>query len=160
MKCPFCHDDNDRVTDTRTSQDGYVIRRRRECLHCRRRYTTYERMEEPTIKVVKKDGSRVTFEREKIRTGLEKACWKRPVSMEQIDGLVMSVEQEILAGLDQEVESQRLGEMVMKRLRDLDQVAYVRFASVYRDFTDAQDFVREIAPMLKQPRPAPQDGAK
>jgi transcriptional repressor NrdR len=160
MKCPYCHVDNDRVIDSRASQDGYVIRRRRECLHCHRRYTTYERMEEPTIKIVKKDGSRVPFQRQKIRAGLEKACWKRQISSEQIDAIVSSVEQEILARLDTEVESRELGDMVMQRLRDLDQVAYVRFASVYRDFTDAQDFMREVVPMLKEPRQPPREVGK
>ena len=155
MKCPFCHLDNDRVVDSRASQDGYVIRRRRECLHCRRRYTTFERLEEVTIKVIKKDGSRAPFQREKIKRGLETACWKRPVSDEQIDAIVTYVEQEINARLDGEIDSREVGEMVMERLRELDQVAYVRFASVYRDFTDAQDFVREVAPMLEDRRSAP-----
>jgi transcriptional repressor NrdR len=152
MKCPFCHIDNDRVVDSRASQDGYVIRRRRECLHCRRRYTTFERLEEVTIKVIKKDGSRAPFQREKIKRGLETACWKRPVSDEEIDAIVTYVEQEINARLDGEIDSREVGEMVMERLRELDQVAYVRFASVYRDFTDAQDFVREVAPMLEDRR--------
>jgi transcriptional repressor NrdR len=154
MKCPFCHFDNDRVVDSRASQDGYVIRRRRECLHCKRRYTTFERLEEVTIKVIKKDGSRAPFQREKIKRGLETACWKRPVSDEQIDAVVTYVEQEINARLDGEIDSREVGEMVMERLRELDQVAYVRFASVYRDFTDAQDFVREVAPMLEDRRGA------
>jgi len=153
MKCPFCHVDNDRVVDSRASQDGYVIRRRRECLHCRRRYTTFERLEEVTIKVVKKDGSRVPFEREKIRRGLETACWKRPVSDEQIDSIVTFVEQHINTRLEGEIESREIGEIVMERLRALDQVAYVRFASVYRDFTDAHDFMREVVPMLDEKRP-------
>jgi transcriptional repressor NrdR len=155
MKCPFCHLDNDRVVDSRASQDGYVIRRRRECLDCRRRYTTFERLEEVTIKVIKKDGSRAPFQREKIKRGLETACWKRPVSDEQIDAIVTYVEQEINARLDGEIDSREVGEMVMERLRELDQVAYVRFASVYRDFTDAQDFMREVAPMLEDRRTAP-----
>ncbi len=155
MKCPFCHVDNDRVVDSRASQDGYVIRRRRECLHCRRRYTTFERLEEVTIKVIKKDGSRAPFQREKIKRGLEMACSKRPVSDEQIDAIVTYVEQEINARLDGEIDSREVGEMVMERLRELDQVAYVRFASVYRDFTDAQDFVREVAPMLEDRRTTP-----
>ncbi len=155
MKCPFCDVDNDRVVDSRASQDGYVIRRRRECLHCRRRYTTFERLEEVTIKVIKKDGSRTPFQREKIKRGLETACWKRPVSDEQIDAVVTYVEQEINARLDGEIDSREVGEMVMERLRELDQVAYVRFASVYRDFADAQDFVREVAPMLEDRRTPP-----
>lgn len=150
MKCPFCHLDNDRVVDSRTSIDGFVIRRRRECANCHRRYTTYERMEEPAIKIVKKDGNRVPFDRDKILRGLEKACWKRPVSDEQIDGIVAAVEREIHSCLEGEVESSVLGELVMRELRKVDQVAYVRFASVYRAFTDARDFVQEIQPMLQE----------
>ncbi len=150
MKCPFCRADNDRVIDSRASQDGYSIRRRRECLACRRRYTTYERIEELSIKVVKKDGVRVPFDREKISQGLEKACWKRPVSDEQIETIVAAVENEVHAHFDTEVESRYLGELVMQHLRTLDQVAYVRFASVYREFQDVHDFVEELEPMLDE----------
>jgi transcriptional repressor NrdR len=150
MKCPYCHADNDRVLDSRASQDGYAIRRRRECLNCRRRYTTYERMEEPSIMVVKKDGTRVLFSRDKIRTGLEKACWKRPISSEQIDAIVSAVERDVHSRFENEVHSRELGELVMEKLRALDQVAYVRFASVYRNFTAAEDFVREVRPMLQR----------
>jgi transcriptional repressor NrdR len=150
MNCPFCRVDNDRVIDSRASQDGFAIRRRRECLHCRRRYTTYERIEETAIKVVKKDGSRVPFEREKIKRGLEKACWKRPISEEQIEGIVANLESEIYAHFDSEVRSQYLGELVMQHLRALDQVAFVRFASVYREFKDVRDFVDELEPMLEE----------
>lgn len=152
MKCPFCRSDNDRVIDSRTSQDGYAIRRRRECLTCRRRYTTYERIEEPAIKVIKKDGVRDPFEREKIKRGLEKACWKRPISDEQIEAVVSAVESDVYLNFDTEVESQYLGELVMRQLRQLDQVAYVRFASVYRQFQDVRDFVEELEPMLKEER--------
>ncbi len=126
-----------------------MIRRRRECLACHRRYTTYERIEEPTIKVVKKDGSRVPFHRERIKAGLEKACWKRPISDEQIDDLVTRVEREVHGRFETEVDSRELGELVMRELRQLDQVAYVRFASVYREFTDVRDFVNELRPMLE-----------
>ena len=129
-----------------------MIRRRRECLSCKRRYTTYERLEEFEIKVVKKDGVREPFNREKIRTGLAKACWKRPISDEQIDTLVSQVEAELYAKGDQEIDSATLGEMVMQRLVDLDPVAYVRFASVYRRFKDARDFVDEIGPILRKER--------
>lgn len=148
MNCPFCKVDNDRVIDSRASEDGMAIRRRRECLECKRRYTTYERIEEPAIKVVKKDGARVPFEREKIKRGLEKACWKRPVSDEQIESIVHAVESELYANFDIEVQSQWLGELVMQHLRKLDQVAFVRFASVYREFKDVRDFVEELEPML------------
>jgi transcriptional repressor NrdR len=148
MKCPYCRVDNDRVTDSRASEDGFAIRRRRECVHCRRRYTTYERIEEQAIKVVKKDGVRLPFERDKIKRGLEKACWKRPISDEKIESVVSAIEVEVYANFDNEVESRYLGELAMQHLRQLDQVAYVRFASVYRDFADVRDFVEELQPML------------
>jgi len=151
MKCPFCRVDNDRVTDSRASEDGFAIRRRRECVHCRRRYTTYERIEEQTIKVIKKDGVRVPFERDKIKRGLEKACWKRPISDEQIESVVSAIEGEVFANFETEVESRSLGELAMQHLRHLDQVAFVRFASVYREFEDVRDFVQELQPMLEKP---------
>jgi len=151
MKCPFCGCDNDRVTDTRGSGDGFAVRRRRECLSCRRRYTTTERVETLSMKVVKKDGVREPFDREKIRRGLQKACWKRPVSDEQIEDIISSVENDIYSQFDGEVPSPLLGEIVIDYLRELDQVAYVRFASVYRQFKDVRDFVEELQPMLKRP---------
>ena len=152
MQCPYCRVDNDRVTDSRASQDGFAIRRRRECLSCKRRYTTYERVEEPSIKVVKKDNVRVPFEREKIKRGLERACWKRPVSDEQIEAVVAEIESEVYANFEAEVESRYLGELVMKLLRKVDQVAFVRFASVYREFKDVRDFVDELEPILAESR--------
>jgi transcriptional repressor NrdR len=152
MKCPFCHQDNDRVLDTRVSQDGYAIRRRRQCSACKRRYTTFERIEELSLKVVKKDGSRTPFDRDKIRTGLEKACWKRPISTAQIDAIVTHVENVVYSRFDTEVESEFLGELVMNQLKLLDQVAFVRFASVYREFKDVHDFVHELGPMLAESR--------
>lgn len=152
MQCPFCRVDNDRVTDSRASQDGFAIRRRRECLSCKRRYTTYERVEEPSIKVIKKDNARVPFEREKIKRGLERACWKRPVSDEQIEAIVAEIESEVYAQFETEVESRYLGERVMKLLRKIDQVAFVRFASVYREFKDVRDFVDELEPILAETR--------
>ena len=151
MRCPFCHADNDRVIDSRTSQDRFSIRRRRECISCTRRYTTYERLEEMDLRVIKKDGVREPFDPEKIRQGLLRACWKRPVSEEQIESMVGSVERDIYTEFDSEIESHRLGEMVMARLREVDQVAYVRFASVYRRFEDVRDFVDELKPMLRTP---------
>jgi transcriptional repressor NrdR len=150
MRCPYCRQDNDRVIDSRASQDGFATRRRRECISCHRRYTTYEKIEEPAVKVIKKDGTRVPFERDKIKRGLERACWKRPVSDDQLESIVSAVENEVYELADAEVESDALGEMVMKRLRQLDQVAYVRFASVYRQFQDARDFVHELGPMLEE----------
>ncbi len=117
MKCPFCHVDNDRVIDTRASEDGIATRRRRECLDCKRRYTTYERIEGTTIKIVKKDGSREPFDRAKIKRGLEKACWKRPISDAQLETIVSDVENEIETNYEAEVDSPAVGEMVMRRLR-------------------------------------------
>ena len=154
MQCPYCHNDSDRVMDSRASDDGFAIRRRRECSTCHRRYTTYERVEEPAIKVVKKDGVRENFSREKIKSGLRKACWKRPISDEQIEAIVATIENDIYANFDTEVSSRHLGDMVMMQLRELDQVAFVRFASVYRQFKDVRDFVDELKPMLAQNRPA------
>jgi transcriptional repressor NrdR len=139
--------------DSRSNDDGYVIRRRRECLHCKRRYTTYERLEETGIKVIKKDGAREPFDREKIRAGLAKACWKRPVSDEQIEGIMGHVESYMYANCDSEIESATIGELVMQRLSQVDEVAYVRFASVYRRFKDVRDFVDELQPMLKRNLP-------
>ena len=153
MKCPYCLDDNDRVLDSRASQDGFAIRRRRECLGCRRRYTTYERIEPSAVKIIKKDGSREPFDHAKIKQGLEKACWKRPVSDEQLEAIVAGVENELEMNFDSDVESRLVGEMVMERLRQVDQVAYVRFASVYRRFKDVQDFVDELRPMLANSPP-------
>lgn len=155
MKCPHCHQDNDRVLDTRASEDGTAIRRRRECLACHYRFTTYERVERMRIRVIKKDGTRVPFDRDKIRLGLEKACWKRKISDAQIEAIVADVENYVESRFDTEVESRLLGELVMERLRKLDQVAYVRFASVYRQFEDVHDFVEELRPMLLEAAPPP-----
>jgi transcriptional repressor NrdR len=126
-----------------------AIRRRRECVGCGRRFTTYERPEETTIKVVKKDGSRVPFEREKIKQGLERACWKRPINGRQIEAATAAIENDVYSSFENEVESRVLGELVMEHLRDLDEVAFVRFASVYRQFNDVHDFFEELRPMLK-----------
>ncbi len=155
MKCPSCHKDNHRVIDSRVSQDGLAIRRRRECLACKRRFTTYERIEATTAKVIKKDGSREPFDPLKIKHGLEKACWKRPVSDAQLEAIVMAVEDAVERSCEPEVESQVVGELVMQHLRELDQVAYVRFASVYRQFQDVHDFVSELRPMLARARRSP-----
>ena len=149
MRCPFCQADNDRVIDSRTTSDGYSIRRRRECLECKRRYTTYERLEELTIKVIKKDNVREPFNREKIRQGILKACWKRPISDEIVDTMIAEIESDIYADFESEIESRVVGGMVMRQLSKVDQVAYVRFASVYREFKDVQDFVEELQPILQ-----------
>lgn len=147
VRCPYCRHDETKVIDSRTSQD-LSIRRRRECLSCERRFTTYERIEESPIRVIKKDGTRVPFDREKIRFGVEKACYKRPVSPEQIDALVGNVEATIYEDGEREVSSRRIGELVFNALRELDKVAFVRFASVYREFQDVNDFVEELQPIL------------
>ena len=152
MRCPFCRCDNDKVIDSRAAEDGLAIRRRRECNDCGRRYTTYERLEELPIKVVKKDDVREPFDREKIARGLQKACWKRPISDEQINEVVGRIEGEVYSQYESEIESRQLGEIIMRHLQQLDQVAYVRFASVYREFADLDDFVAELQPMLRDPR--------
>lgn len=150
MRCPYCRIDHDRVIDSRASEDAFAIRRRRECLQCKRRFTTYERLEEMGIKVVKKDGVREPFDREKIRAGLARACWKRPISDEQIEAAVSEIESQVYANYESEIDSKALGELVMARLAKIDQVAFVRFASVYRQFKDVRDFVDELQPMLKR----------
>ncbi|MGY8767966.1 MAG: transcriptional regulator NrdR [Pirellulales bacterium] len=150
MRCPFCRADNDKVIDSRASQDGFSIRRRRECLACKRRYTTYERVEEMAIKIVKKDLVREPFKPDKIKKGLALACWKRPISESQIEDIVSAVESEIYAECEGEVNSDFIGELVMKHLHRIDQVAFVRFASVYREFKDVHDFVDELQPMLQE----------
>ena len=151
MLCPFCHQDNDRVADTRTSIDGSIIRRRRECCACGRKFTTYERVEATQVRVIKRNGSRVPFDRERLQRGIERACWKRQISDEQIEALITQVEHDINRTFDAEVESRYIGEQVMHYLGRLDQVAYVRFASVYRDFADADDFARELQRMSQNP---------
>jgi transcriptional repressor NrdR len=160
MRCPFCREDNDRVIDSRVVDDGFSIRRRRYCLNCGRRYSTYERAEEMAIKVVKKDGCREPFSREKIRHGLARACWKRPISDEQIDRLVSDIESDVYADFESEIDSRTLGELVMEHLKDFDQVAYVRFASVYREFKDVNDFVHELQPILKDRESRPRDAGR
>ena len=147
MKCPFCQIDNDKVVDTRPCEDNFAIRRRRECMDCGRRYTTYERLEDVTINVVKKNGVREPFSREKIRNGLRNACWKRPVKDEQIDAIVDTVANWVHVQAEDEIDTRELGEKVMENLRMVDQVAYVRFASVYRRFEDVQDFVSQVSEM-------------
>lgn len=147
MKCPVCQQDNDRVIDSRACDDGDGIRRRRECQFCMKRFTTYERIERTAVRVIKRDGTREPFDRLKLKKGLEQACWKRPASAAQIEQIVKTVETE-LENTDGEIESQELGEMLMNHLRELDQVAFVRFASVYRQFQDVKDFVEELKPML------------
>lgn len=151
MICPHCGSDNDRVMDSRASDDGRSIRRRRYCNSCRKRFTTYERVEQYSLKVIKKDGVREPFMREKIERGVERACWKRPISGDQIRSLASLLEADLQSDAESEVHSSVIGRMVMQRLAELDQVAYVRFASVYREFKDVEDFVAELAPLRLSP---------
>ena len=153
MKCPFCHDLENRVIDSRLTKDDIVIRRRRECTKCQRRFTTYERVEEVLPLVVKKDDRREVFDRLKIVTGLKKACEKRPVSAAAIEQAADRVERVVQDRAEKEVPSSVIGEALMRELHKLDQVAYVRFASVYRSFQDVGEFMRELQDLLKDRRP-------
>jgi transcriptional repressor NrdR len=161
VRCPFCQDAENKVIDSRESHEGTVIRRRRECLQCKRRFTTYERVEELYPLIVKKDGRREAFDREKILSGLKKACEKRPVSADQIEETVGAIER-LLQGMgEKEVPSRVIGEEVMRRLQALDVVAYVRFASVYRSFRDVDEFMKELKELAGQAKAAnskPQSG--
>ena len=148
MKCPFCGHHEDKVVDSRASSDGASIRRRRECLDCGKRFTTYEHVEEQPLMVVKKDGRREPFDRHKLLAGLVKACEKRPVSMDDLEQLVDELELELSQQFEREVPSREVGERVMKKLHALDPVAYVRFASVYREFKDVEQFMRELKDLL------------
>ncbi|MBS0170622.1 MAG: transcriptional repressor NrdR [Nitrospira sp.] len=152
MKCPFCDDVEDKVVDSRMAKEGEVIRRRRECLSCKRRYTTYERVEETMPAVVKKDGRREPFDRSKIVSGLKKACEKRPISTTTIETVTDRIEKRIQDMGETEIDSTAVGEEVMKELSQLDQVAYVRFASVYREFKDIDQFMDEIKALAQQRR--------
>lgn len=147
MRCPFCKKDNDKVIDTRPSEDGTVTRRRRECLECGKRYTTHERLEYSPLKVIKKDNTREPFNRDKILAGISRALRKRPVGSEQIEGLVDAIEREIAEQHEREVHSGEIGESIMRHLRAIDKVAYVRFASVYRNFEEVGEFIDEIKTM-------------
>jgi len=148
MKCPFCNADEDKVVDSRTTKDGSAIRRRRECLECGKRFTTYERVEHVALMVVKKDGRREPFDLQKVKVGVLKACEKRPIGMEQVDRFVEEIEQALMGSVDKEVSSEKIGALVMKKLRNLDEVAYVRFASVYRQFRDINEFMEELRRLL------------
>lgn len=151
MRCPFCKEDSDKVVDSRSSDSGRIIRRRRHCLACQRRFTTYEKIGESfKLFVVKKDDSRIPYERDKVITGLNKACYKRAVSAEQIQQLADKVEEDVFRTFDKEVSSSFIGESVMKHLRAVDKVAYIRFASVYRQFEDAGDLIDEVSQVIGQ----------
>ncbi len=150
MKCPYCDEIEDKVVDSRMAREGQVIRRRRECLGCKRRYTTYERVEESLPMVVKKDGRREPFDRNKILSGLKKACEKRPISTATIEGVTDRIEKRIQEMGETEIPSRTIGEEVMKELHQLDQVAYVRFASVYREFKDIDQFMDELKALARE----------
>ena len=156
MKCPFCSSLESKVIDSRLAKEETSIRRRRECLECSSRYTTYERVEEVELQIVKKDGVREPFDRSKILAGILKACEKRPISMDVIESFVSSLERELQERGDREVDSGEIGEMVIKKLYEIDEVAYVRFASVYRSFKDVNQFMSELKDLLKDK----EDGGK
>ncbi len=150
MKCPFCGFEESKVIDSRPTDEGERIRRRRECLECAKRFTTYEIIESLPIIVIKKDKSRETFSRDKLLNGLMRACEKRPVSIETLDKIITDIEMKIQNSLDREVSSDKIGELVMDKLKDVDEVAYVRFASVYRQFKDINTFMDELNTLLKK----------
>jgi len=153
MKCPFCNHLHDRVVDSRESKEGDAIRRRRECLACERRFTTYERIDEVPYMVAKKDGRREKFDRQKVLGGLLKACEKRPISMAKLSELVNRVEGKVSDSPDREISTTEIGEFLMDSLRELDKIAYVRFASVYRDFQDEEAFFNELKNLMRQKLP-------
>jgi transcriptional repressor NrdR len=148
MKCPFCGFEEDKVVDSRPSQDGRSVRRRRECLSCEKRFTTYEYVENVSLTVIKNDGRSEPFDRQKLLRGIELACNKRPISGKKISALVDEIEEELQNLSKKEVSSKEIGELVMKKLKDLDEVAYVRFASVYRKFKDKTEFIEELKNLL------------
>jgi transcriptional repressor NrdR len=150
MKCPYCHHLESKVVDSRYTEGHTCIRRRRECLSCKERFTTYERIEDIPLMVMKKDGEREFFDRNKLMKGLLKACEKRPISQERLDLFVAGIEKELRNKMKQEVTSSEIGEMVMQGLKDIDEVAYVRFASVYRQFKDVNKFKQELERLLKE----------
>ena len=153
MTCPFCGHREDKVIDSRESQQGELIRRRRECLKCARRFTTYERIDEIPYMVIKKDGRREKFDRQKVMNGLLRACEKRPIGMSKLADIIDVVESRIAENPDRELSTTAIGEILMERLAALDKIAYVRFASVYRDFQDVEAFFRELKEMMQQKRP-------
>ncbi|RJO63821.1 MAG: transcriptional repressor NrdR [Candidatus Omnitrophota bacterium] len=148
MKCPYCGYQEDKVVDSRLSYEGKAIRRRRECLRCKKRFTTYEYIEETSLLVIKKDGQRQPFDRKKILNGIIKACEKRPVSIEKMEEIISQVEREVMKKHIREIPSTRIGELVIDKLKALDDVAYVRFASVYRQFKDVSQFMEELKGIL------------
>lgn len=162
MRCPFCGHVEDKVVDSREAKDGDAIRRRRECLECGRRFTSYERIDEIPYLVVKKDGRRETFERNKVLSGLRRAVEKRPISAAQLEALVDDVEREVQDSLDRELSTNEIGKIIMSRLKALDKVAYVRFASVYLEFEDVSAFMTELKDLVRSRErvPGPKKGKK
>lgn len=160
MKCPYCNAKDTRVIDSRPTEEGAAIRRRRECDECNRRFTTYEKIEEKMFTIIKKDGRRQAFDRNKVRTGLIKACEKRPVTLDEIDSIVDEIERHLSGRMDKEIKSKDIGEIIMDKLRELDEVAYVRFASVYRQFTDVKTFIAEIEELLGEEGGKKRNGEK
>mgnify|MGYP003292379677 FL=1 len=150
MKCPFCGDQESKVVDSRHSEDGQSIRRRRECLNCQRRFTTYEMVESLPMVVVKKDGSRQNFDKQKILTGLQHSCINRPVPIAELERITNEIEQAVMNSMEREISTNDIGEMVMERLKPLDEVSYIRFASVYRQFKDVNSFMRELTKILEE----------
>ncbi|MGI6177978.1 MAG: transcriptional regulator NrdR [Eubacterium sp.] len=148
MRCPFCNNEETKVIDSRPVEEGNATRRRRECERCGKRFTTYEKVEESIMMVIKKDGRREAFDRNKILNGIVKACEKRPVSMDEIEAIVSDIERGLNNMMEREVKSSFIGELVMEKLKNLDEVAYVRFASVYRQFTDVETFIKEIKDLM------------
>ena len=160
MKCPFCRDLDNKVIDSRLGKDNNLIRRRRECVNCNRRFTTYERVEEVLPMIVKKDGRREAYDRMKVVAGVRKACEKRPISMEEVDAATDRIEKLLQEEGRKEVSSSVIGEGIMRELYDLDKVAYVRFASVYRSFRDLDEFMRELEDLLQSRRSPPKAGSR
>ena len=150
MKCPFCGYSDSKVIDSRPAEEGSTIRRRRDCLACQKRFTTYEIIERLPLVVIKRDGSRQSFDKVKLINGMVRACEKRPVSLSQLEAIADEIEQELQSGLEREVSTVDIGEMVMARLKDVDEVAYVRFASVYRSFKDINTFMEELSKLLTE----------
>ncbi|MBQ8076286.1 MAG: transcriptional repressor NrdR [Oscillospiraceae bacterium] len=151
MKCPFCGAIESKVIDSRPADEGTMIRRRRECLTCKKRFTTYEAIERLPLVVIKKDGSRQSFDKLKLINGMVRACEKRPVTLSQLEAIAESIEQALQSGADREINSSEIGEMVMVRLKDVDEVAYIRFVSVYRSFKDINSFLKELEKLVEEP---------
>ena len=150
MKCPYCDFDTSKVVDSRPIEEGNSIRRRRECENCKRRFTTYEKIEQVNVMVVKKDGAREFFDREKILKGIIRSCEKRPISIKQMENIVTDIEKEIVNMMQREISSEEIGNLVMDRLKDIDEVSYVRFASVYRQFKDVNSFLDELKNIIEE----------